>query len=613
MNIVSRIQFPSTPETSNLYFKCERGTSLNLCEEYAHIVLTKNGVMSLNTYFNSFYEPFYAKYTELESLYYLLKLEGDFQVSLYRERCGQENRDLIYKENFSNCQLGEPIKIVLPDSWRSEKAGRVYLEITCISERGSFTEGYIATDQTQIREVSIGIITCTFKKEVYVKKTVNSILKDDFLQGKQFKIFVVDNGNTLKKDDFIDKKVELIPNRNVGGSGGFARGLIQALQEDAYTHFLFMDDDIELESESIYRLFPLYEYARQDFAVSGSMLDLYKRHILCEAGALYARDWNHQEHPFRVVGINPTLNLEDPISINRLLLETSPDYGAFWFFAFSKETVKEIGLPMPFFIKTDDVEFGLRITERLGKPIVAFPGIAVCHEPFYAKNPVWDCYYSRRNYLITHSLYNSLKYIDAVKFMTKDLLHSLFIFDYNTATMLIKGFEDYMKGPSLIESSDPETLHADIIELSKTYKIQNKPSISLLESKPHKNLDFKETEPLAFKRLLGIVTLNGHLLPSFLLSKGDAVFWIMSDSVDWWLIAFGKKRIQFFREGKNSYSIYQHEMSRTAGIGILIKWLQLIITSGTRWSSVSSKWRNAFDHLTSTNFWTKYLKLNEQS
>jgi len=49
--------------------------------------------------------------------------------------------------------------------------------------------------------------------------------------------------------------VQLIPNKNVGGSGGFARGLVEALQENTYSHFLFMDDDIELDSESIYRLF----------------------------------------------------------------------------------------------------------------------------------------------------------------------------------------------------------------------------------------------------------------------------------------------------------------------------------------------------------------------
>jgi galactofuranosylgalactofuranosylrhamnosyl-N-acetylglucosaminyl-diphospho-decaprenol beta-1,5/1,6-galactofuranosyltransferase len=613
MNVVSRIQFPPTPETSSLYIQCNEGVSLSSCAGDVKVDLNKNGVVSFNTYFNSFYEKFYAKYTQLESLYYLLNLEGDFVVSLYRERYGQENRELIYQENFENCKLGESVKIVLPDSWQSEDAGRVYLEIICLSDRGYFTEGYIATDKNPVREVSLGIITCTFKKEVFVKKTVDNILKDNFLQGKKLKIFVVDNGKTLNKEEFTNQKVELIPNRNVGGSGGFTRGLIQALQEDVYTHFLFMDDDIELETECIYRLFPLYEYAKQDFAVAGSMLDLYKKHILHEAGALYSKTPsshnNYQYDPFEVACINSGLNLDNSNYINLLLADNSPDFAGFWFCAFSKESVEKIGLPMPFFIKLDDIEFGLRIKERLGSPIVYLPGIAVWHEPFYAKNPVWDTYYWIRNHLITHSIRNSLKYIDAVKFLTKRLLQKLFIFDYNSAEMIIKGFEDYMQGPSLITNNDPETLHTKIIRLSKTYNSQSIQSSSLVGSPPLTNLGIEQPQQPDFTKLFALATLNGHLLPNFLLSNDDAFFLISPDHIDWWPKVFTKKRVLFFRE--NNTSVYKHEMSRAAGIGILMRWLAVIMKSGSRWSSVSSEWRNAFSRLTSTEFWREYLRLNE--
>ncbi|MDF5717180.1 MAG: glycosyltransferase, partial [Rhizonema sp. NSF051] len=405
--------------------KCSEGASLNFCEQHVEVALTKNSVLSLNTYFNSFYEKFYAKYTELSSLDYLLKLDGNFQVSLYREWSSRERKELIHTEKYENCQQLEPVKISLPASWRSEDAGRVYLEINCLSELGLFTEGLIVTEQPKIREVSLGIITCTFKKEVYVKNTVSAILKDDLLQDKKLKVFIVDNGRTLTEDDFIEPRVELISNRNVGGSGGFTRGLIQAL-ENVHTHFLFMDDDIELESESIYRLFPLYEYSKHDFTVSGSMFDLYKKHILSEAGALYGQtldiQGNPKSDPFKVICLKPKLNLENSKSTNLLLSEENPDYGGFWFFCFSRETIKEIGLPLPFFIKIDDMEFGLRMKRHLGNSIVAFPGIAVWHEPFYAKNPVWDIYYTFRNHLVTHSIHDSLKYVDVVKFITKSVI-----------------------------------------------------------------------------------------------------------------------------------------------------------------------------------------------
>ena len=615
MNVVNRIRFPRTPETFSLYMKCNEGASFSDCAGDIKVVFIKNSFVSFNTYFNSFYENFYAKYTVLDSLYYLLNLEGDFLVCLYRERDGQDNRELIYKENVENCLLGEQKKILIPDSLQSEDVGRLYLEIICLSEHGSFTEGYIATEQNPLRKVSLGIITCTFKKEVYVKKTVDDILKDNLLQGKKLNIFVVDNGRTLSKEEFPNQKTELILNKNVGGSGGFTRGLIQALQENLYTHFLFMDDDIDLDSESIYRLFPLYEYAKQDFAVAGGMLDFYKKHVLYEAGALFGKTYtphgNYQDHPFEVVSVTHNIDLENPNNINFSKVDDSSDYGAFWFFAFSKETVDKIGLPMPFFIKIDDIEFGLRIKERLGNPIVAFPGIGVWHEPFYAKNPVWDKYYWIRNHLITHSMRNSLKYVDAVKFLTKELLQKLFIFDYNSAEMIVKGFEDYMQGPLLMESNDPETLHASILDLSKTYKSQSIQPSSLFKSQPLKNLGVDKIQQPAFTKFFALATLNGHLLPNFLLSNDDVFFFISPEYIDWWPKVFTKKRVVISRERNTSVS--KHEMNRSAGMGILIRWLLVVTKSAIRWSSVSSEWRSAFSRLTSIEFWIKYLRLNEPS
>jgi galactofuranosylgalactofuranosylrhamnosyl-N-acetylglucosaminyl-diphospho-decaprenol beta-1,5/1,6-galactofuranosyltransferase len=123
MNVINRIQFPITVETSNLYMKCNEGASVCFYQEHTEITFTKNGVLSLNTYFNSFYEKFYAKYTVINSLYYCLNLAGNFEVYLYRESHSKENRDLIHVEIFENCQLSEAVKISLPSSWYILKLG----------------------------------------------------------------------------------------------------------------------------------------------------------------------------------------------------------------------------------------------------------------------------------------------------------------------------------------------------------------------------------------------------------------------------------------------------------------------------------------------------------
>ncbi len=607
MKVVSRVQLPQTSETSDLYVKLAEDTSIDFHLGDREITVHEGSTISFNTYFNSIYEKFYTKYTTLSSLYYLLKLEGDFEVAAYRETDETSTKELIHRQTVQGCQLSEHVKIVLPELKQSQDAGRIYLEITCLSERGLFTEGLVVTEQEKHRDISLGIITCTYKKEAYVKKTVNGILQDSFLQEKKFKIFVVDNGKTLNQSEFEDYRVQLISNRNVGGSGGFTRGLIEALQEDVYTHFLFMDDDIELDSEVIYRLFSLYEYAQQDFAVAGSMLDLYKKHILYEAGALYNKDFDNEGNsrysPFTVTPLKQNLDLRHTTSLNFLLVEDNIDYGGFWFFSFSKELVEKIGLPLPFFIKIDDMEFGLRINEKCELGIVAFPSLAVWHEPFYAKKPGWDFYYYSRNKLITNSIHGSLTYVSAVKSLTVDIIYHLLRFDYNSAQMYVKAFEDYMQGPNFIRSLEPEIIHSSICEYSKSHKSQ-----TIVANNITNNEGYQITKIGKFKKIISLLTLNGQLLPNFFIQDSivfvrDAIKEEDRESV---CKGFAKKRLIFFvNEMTHSY---QNELDSKAGIHILFAWVKSVITGRLRWSDVSAEWRQAANNLTSIRFWQNYLE-----
>ncbi|HEY9875044.1 MAG TPA: glycosyltransferase [Candidatus Obscuribacterales bacterium] len=473
MNIVGGISLPKSSDTSDLYIQCNESASINYQEDDKKIVLSQGGIVSLNSYFNSFYEKFYTKYTTLRSIYYLLKLEGDFKVSVYREFNEENNREIISEQNFEQCKFSEPVKILPINLIQNEKAGRIYFEITCSSEQGAFKEAWIATDENKTREVSLAITICTFKKEDYIKNTLTRISQDKLLQTKNFKLFVVDNGRTLNEADFREPNLQIFSNINAGGSGGFTRGLVEALEENIYSHFLLMDDDIELESQCIYRLFSLYEYANVDFAVAGGLLNLEKKHMLYEAGATYNEDSKTRGFaPGSLTAVNNNIDLRSSSSLNRLLVEEYIDYGGFWFFSFSREVVEKIKLPLPLFIKVDDIEFCLRIKE-LGNKIVAFPSLAVWHQPALAKKLNWETYYYIRNDLITYAIHYSIDYMDTVEHFTKVILQSLSRFDYNHVEMVIKSFEDYIKGPDFIKSSEPEVLHLNILKLSKSYDNQN--------------------------------------------------------------------------------------------------------------------------------------------
>jgi galactofuranosylgalactofuranosylrhamnosyl-N-acetylglucosaminyl-diphospho-decaprenol beta-1,5/1,6-galactofuranosyltransferase len=606
MHIVSRIQLPKSADVSALYIQSNEGATINYQEGATEVVLKQGGIVSSNSYFNSFYEKFYAKYTSLSSVYYLLNLEGNFQVSIYREGFEENTRNLIFEEKFDKCQLSDSIKISLPKLVENEQAGRIYFEILCLSEQGLFKEGAIATEQNKPREVALGIITCTFKKEEYIKNTLNTILSDDSLRDKSFKVFVVDNGKTLEEEDFKSQKIQLITNRNVGGSGGFTRGLMEALQANIYSHFLFMDDDIELNSEAIYRLFSLYEYAKFDFAVAGSMLDLYEKHILAESGAVFGKNPNTMKFaPFMGVPLKRNLDLQNATSLNQLLLEEDIDYGGFWFFASPKKFIEDIGLLMPLFIYLDDQDFGLRIKEHFGDKIVAFPSIAVWHEPSYAAKKIntWSSYYFYRNHLITHAIHQPLTHTTAVKELTKALSFYLLYFEYNTVEMIIEAFEDYLKGPDFIKNNDPEVLHSHILKLSQSHKTQKVQQNEL----PLSSFE-QPTKSGNLQKIISLLTLNGQLLPNFLTSDDDVFVMQGSSYPNQRPKAFGKKKVFISQEGTTF--LFQNERDKSVGIKLLTRWFKVAIKSSIKWSAIGREWKKASREMLSTRFWQQYLGLS---
>jgi galactofuranosylgalactofuranosylrhamnosyl-N-acetylglucosaminyl-diphospho-decaprenol beta-1,5/1,6-galactofuranosyltransferase len=62
--------------------------------------------------------------------------------------------------------------------------------------------------------------------------------------------------------------------------------------------------------------------------------------------------------------------------------------------------------------------------------------------------------------------------MDTVKHFTKVIIQSLSRCDYDYVLMLIKSFEDFIKGPDFIKNSEPDNLHISIIKLSQSYKNQ---------------------------------------------------------------------------------------------------------------------------------------------
>ena len=191
-----------------------------------------------------------------------------------------------------------------------------------------------------------------------------------------------------------------------------------------------------------------------------------------------------------------------------------------------------------------------------------------------------------------------------MKLVTEGLLMSLSVFDYNSAQMVIEAFEDYMEGPNFIRTTIPETFHSQLLKLSKSHESQNIQPVNLPPDKYE-----QESKPKTLKKLASLLTLNGHLLPDFLISDDEAFIWHGPGYSGQRTKAFAKKKVLIYKEG-NTYLI-QNEIDKSAGIKLLTRWVKAAAKSSTNWSSISAEWKNASKEMTSTIFWQQYLGLEK--
>ena len=609
MATISSLRIFSSTDILGLYVNPVNSLLSDLWISPEGIQCKKGAIASFNTYFNSIYETYLTKYTTLSNLFYRLRLEGSFKVTVYREIINTQKTAISHHE-FLNCSLNSEVILPVSLSKDHQKAGRIYLELECLSDSGKISESTLETTQEQSSVVSLAIITCTYKKEQYIQRTVQKILNYPHLKKKQFKIFVIDNGQTLTPDQFLDERVVLIHNQNVGGSGGFTKGLIMSLEpSEQITHCLLMDDDIEIDEEVILRVFSLYEYATKPFIITGSMLDNYKKHLLYESGGKYGFRQSKtlsstlETDLLASAHLRHNLYLQDSSTLNTLLREEEFDCSGFWFFAVPKNIIQDIGLLLPFFIKVDDLEYGLRLKEKKINA-VAFPGIAVWHDPFYAKRQVqWaEYYYYVRNRLISNAIHRNYSAIQTIPRLTKRFMGRLMIFDYAGAELCLQAIQDYIKGEKSLTDLPLEVKHQYILDISNKYGsglISSEMELPNL-SENYSNENSKVT---FFRKALSLITLNGHLLPHFMLDHENPAVGSLSN--DDWTKVSGRSRILIY---DINAGVFEKKILHQRGLQLFIQWLCAMTHLFISWRKLRNSWRKAFPKLITETFWKSFLE-----
>jgi len=408
--------------------------------------LPEGAILRTDTWFNAFFERYWREHTHFSGLALRLRLSGAGVLRLYRH-CSDEELILLQEITFGGPE--RELRIELADTRLA--LGRLGLLFFEMEARSSCLVMHRAEWTARAMEMPpprLAAGFCTFNRPSLLLRNVQALLADAEVAALLERIIVVDQGTAKVREHpaypalarAAAGRFQLIEQANHGGAGGFTRCLLEAQSTPSATHVLLMDDDIVLEPESVFRAAAFLSLARGDLAVGGHMLDRSRPHQLVETGSYYLPERVRTDEPSR-------RHLDRASDLLPFLEPRLRHYNGWWFFALPLAVLGRAGLPLPLFLRGDDVEFGCRLM-RQGVPTLSPPGIAVWHEPFERKGHSWHAFYELRNLLIVGALHFPIVRAATVarQFLSR-LLDELLAYDYYEAWLLCEAVAAYLRGP----------------------------------------------------------------------------------------------------------------------------------------------------------------------
>ncbi len=615
LNRLFSITFESQQAKANreLFYRVNSGTA-NL--EKGNLKFSKNTKVSFDTFFNCFSFSKYKKHTVIQRCELKLGLKGEFIVNVYKRIVINEYKSSTKDEQEFNQQPLNPQDYVSDTLIYSNKVssdkqqtfsfdldfkdidgeGLLFFELTCLSENGYFFGGeYLAqTPRQNFPKIAIGI--CTFRREKFVIGNLNRI--EEFLKLKQeysdcFKVFVIDNGSTLNLEEY--SSVELVKNKNLGGSGGFTRAIIEIDKAKEYTHFLLMDDDIVFSTGILEKLYGLLAYAKDvdSLAVGGGMMMLGTANRQYEFGALWGGD---KLYPF-----NRNYNLSDATYVALNEKKIVPDYNAWWFMCMPTKTVQN-GLPLPLFIKGDDIEYGL----RWKGDILLINGISVWHEDFDLKYSGELEYYIKRNEMIVNALHRKkLGGNFHARKLVRAVASQVISQRYEVVDIVFKAYKDFLKGPEFLLNVDGEKLHQELRELApKQYNAEQLKAMGYDVNREYFSRKKKKSP------LLKLLTLNGYLIPYCFYNK--------TEKKEGRLVRLGRTKMDNFYKSKVTIQYNRlvdkgmvTKQSRLKLFKVSFKLLGMYFKTLFGYRKASKLYQKHYEELTSINTWNRLLNLDK--
>jgi GT2 family glycosyltransferase len=384
----------------------------------------------------------------------------------------------------------------------SPPASAIYLVFTATSQT-SLHEAVFETRDAPRRRVDLGLVVTTFRRVDAVTETIHrlraQIDADRETALGSLRLIVVDNGEELDSSAFPGTLI--IPNPNLGGAGGFARGLLHLVDEGTCSHGCFMDDDASTEEECILRTRRLLAYVTdENTAISAAMLQSEKDHIVHEQGATFV--WKRTS---RIISHKHGRDLLKRRDLAEVVRTEPVGYGGWWYFAFPIRA--DLKFPYPMFVRGDDWLFSYLNRFTILTPL----GIASWQDGFAGKLSPTEQYLAFKAFLVMEIIIREQDSFAASQpFFLSWMQSNLEGYCYDRAQMNIEAIKDVLAGPGFWASN--------VLLGNRLATLKPLITDEIYREAPAAKLSPPVKRRRGLKRRFRKLSQNGHLLPASMVS-----------------------------------------------------------------------------------------------
>ena len=489
-NAVQRILLPKRGEPFDvrmLYIiEAEQNRERLRWSDRTSLTVPAGEEVSFQTYFNAFPASYWRRWSQLDSIILALDIDGEANISIYRSK--QDGQRISVANHLVSSGHHE-FELALKNF---EDGGWLWFDVTAESEATISQAAWCAPSapgpqtmpdgsiiEPSEKRVAVGIPT--FNRPTDAVAALQALAEDPVVDGIIDFVLMPDQGNQHPADEpGYDEAVAHFGERfrefrqgNLGGSGGYSRIMLEALENTDSPFILYMDDDIAIEPDSILRAVQAARYAASPIIVGGQMLNLQERSQLRTTGEQVNRGdfmwgaaphavYDHDFAKYPLSAIGDGQSHKDPNSYDSRALHRRVDveYNGWWMCLFPRIVAETNGQPLPLFIKWDDTEYSLRAAAN-GFPTVTWPGAAIWHMAWADKDDAidWQAYFHLRNRLIVAALYHDGDAKGITRSIFKSTLKHTMCMEYSTMAIQIEAMKDFLAGPDqlfdILESSLP--------------------------------------------------------------------------------------------------------------------------------------------------------------